>query len=72
MLIELPNGDWISPKTVAGVRVMVHDKFGPRVVIDTHQHCGHHIVEFNDADAARAWAAEFARKYARPEPEDAV
>lgn len=64
MLIELPNGNWISPKAVAGVRVMVHDKLGPRVVIDTHQHYGHHMVEFDDAEAARMWAAEFGRKCA--------
>lgn len=72
MLIQLPNGDWISPKAVAGVRVMVHDKLGPRVVIDAHQHYGHHMVEFDDAEAARAWAAEFGRKCGRAKPEGAA
>ena len=71
VLIELPNGDWISPKAIAGVRVMVGDKLGPRVVIDTHHHYGHHLIEFDAPEAARTWAAEFGRKCAgagQPEP----
>lgn len=62
MLIELPNGDWISPEAVAGVRVLTGDTLGPRVAIDTHRHHGHHPIESDDPEAARAWAAGFARE----------
>lgn len=59
MLVKMPNGDWINPEVVVGVRVMVGDKMGPRVVIDTRQHYGHHLLEFDDPEAARAWAEKF-------------
>lgn len=59
MFVKLPNGDWINPNAIAGVRVMVNDKLGPRVVIDTTQHCGHHMIEFDNPEAARAWAEKF-------------
>lgn len=64
MLLKLPNGDWISPAVVVGVRVMLADKMGPRVVIDTTQQFGHHIIDFDLPEAARTWAGEFGRKCA--------
>ncbi len=63
-MIEPPNGDWISPEAVAGVRVLAGDTLGPRVAIDTHRHHAHHPIEFDNPETARAWAAGFARKCA--------
>ncbi len=62
MLVKMPNGDWINPEVVVGVRVMVGDKMGPRVVIDTRQNYGHHMIEFDNPEAARAWAKDFGLK----------
>lgn len=62
MLMKLPSGDWINPATITGVRIMVGDKLGPRVVIDTVQNYGHHMIEFDNPEAARAWAEKFGQE----------
>jgi hypothetical protein len=62
MLVKLINGDWINPSVVVGVRVLVGDKLGPRVVIDTTQNYGHHLLEFDTPEAARVWADGFGQQ----------
>jgi hypothetical protein len=61
-LEQLPNGYWIELEAVIGVRLLVGDKLGPRVVLDTRQCSGHTLLEFDNPEAARAWAAEFGQK----------
>lgn len=62
MLVKLPNGDWINPTTIAGVRLMVGDKLGPRAVIDTMQNYGQHEIEFDNPEASRVWAEKFGQE----------
>jgi hypothetical protein len=62
MLIKLPNGDWIAPSAIVGIRVMVDTHSGPRVVIDTTQHYGHHPIEFDNPEAARAYGEELGQR----------
>lgn len=59
MLIELPDGNWIDPKAVTGVRVMDDVDHGPRVAIDTLGRPALHYFTFDDADAARGWVKQF-------------
>lgn len=61
-LIELPNGDFIATSTVLGVRAMVNDKMGPRVLLDVSTAGGMVMIEFDDPEAARIWAREFSSK----------
>jgi len=56
-LIELPNGEWVDPETVARVifpasRTVCVVTFGSGVL----------FLEFPDEAAARAWAADFGRR----------
>ena len=62
MLIELPNGDWVDPKAVQGVRLMNDKQFGPRVAIDAYGQSAHFFFHMDDAEAARAWVKDFCTK----------
>ncbi len=61
-LIELPSGDFIDPTIVRGVRPMIGDKMGPRVLVDVITRTEVIMVEFDLPEAAREWAREFAGK----------
>lgn len=62
MLIELPNGDWVDPGAVQGVRMMNDKQFGPRVVIDASGTQALYFFHMDDAEAARAWVKDFCSK----------
>lgn len=62
MLIELPSGEFISPKAVMGVRPMVHDKMGPRVLLDVTTATQVIMIEFDNRETALSWARDFASK----------
>lgn len=58
-LIGLPNGYYIDPKTVVGVRPIINDNLSPRVLLNTTP--GQLIVlEFDLPESAKAWARDFA------------
>lgn len=59
-LIELPDGNWIAPKAVRGVTVLVDARHGARVRLDTTNAVNLLLIEFDDAEAARGWARAFA------------
>lgn len=61
-LIELPNGDWIAPDAMKGIRTIIDREHGPRVILDLAGGPGCLVVEFDTAEAARAWAAKFGRE----------
>lgn len=60
-LVELPNGDWIRPDTVAGFRVVTDKQFGPRVILDSTVGVQTRVIEFDSEDAARCWASAFGK-----------
>lgn len=62
MLIELPNGDWVDPNAVQGVRLANDKDYGPRVIIDAQGTQALYYFVMDDIEAARAWVADFARK----------
>lgn len=58
-VIELPNGDYIDPRVVREIRVIVGDDLGPRGLIDTV--AGNtRIIGFEAAHEAYAWKHAFA------------
>lgn len=65
MLLELPNGDFISPMTVRGIRTIVGDDMGPRVLIDVTTAAQVIMVEFDNVETARRWAGTFATEVNR-------
>jgi hypothetical protein len=58
-LWELPNGEFIDPFTVQGVRVAVN-RCGPYVVIDVTTSAKMLIVSCDGLNATHAWAKRFA------------
>jgi len=47
MLIELPNGDWIDPSAVLGLRIDIAQAGRTRVVIDTRTPGISYSIEFD-------------------------
>jgi hypothetical protein len=58
-LLELPNGEFIDPFTVQGVRVAVN-RCGPYVAIDVTTSAKELIVSCDGLNATHAWARCFA------------
>lgn len=59
MLLELPDGNWIDPNSVQGIRILDDRELGPRIVIDAFgQHCLY-LIRFDDIEAARGWLKKF-------------
>ncbi len=61
-LHRLPNGDWINPAEVTGIRISYTrpDDASASVIVDTARLLGASIVYFPDEGRARQWSAEFA------------
>jgi hypothetical protein len=59
-VIELPNGTWVDPCLVKAVRIMEDRKYGPRTAVEWGDR-GIELIEFDNAEYARAWTKEFGR-----------
>lgn len=62
MLVELPDGDWLDPRSVRGLMLLDDRSYGPRVRIDLSGSVQLKLIEFDNVETARAWRAEFARR----------
>jgi hypothetical protein len=61
-LTELPNGHFVDLKTVQGVRPVIDERDGPRVLLDVSTNARTIMVNFDLLEAAREWARAIAAK----------